>query len=53
MPFGPNTAVAIFQKRIEKTLQGYLLIAIFCDDIVVTGKTKVEHLQNSKFVIVF
>ncbi|XP_051160432.1 uncharacterized protein K02A2.6-like [Leptopilina boulardi] len=51
MPFGPKTCVAIFQKIIEKTLQGIPCVTIFCDDIVVTGKTKDEHLQNLRLVL--
>ncbi|XP_051165707.1 uncharacterized protein K02A2.6-like [Leptopilina boulardi] len=38
VPFGPKTAVAIFQKIIEKTLQGVPNVVIFLDDVVVTER---------------
>lgn len=50
LPYGTKPAVAIFQKIIEKVLQGLPGVINFLDDIVVTGKTKQEHLKNVESV---
>lgn len=46
LPYGTKPACAIFQKTIEKVLQGLNGVIAFLDDIVVTGKDRKEHLKN-------
>lgn len=50
LPYGTKPACAIFQKIVEKTLQGLPGVVNFLDDILVTGKTFEEHLRNLKAV---
>ncbi|XP_045482842.1 uncharacterized protein K02A2.6-like [Harmonia axyridis] len=44
--FGTKPACSIFQKTVEKVLQGVNGTVIFLDDIVVTGKSCKDHLHN-------
>lgn len=46
LPFGVKTACAIFQSTIAKVLQGCVGCIVFFDDILVTGATIEEHLEN-------
>ena len=46
LTFGPKPAVAVFVKEMKKVLQGAQGVTFFVDDIIVTGKNKVEHLKN-------
>ena len=46
LPFGLSCAPAIFQKLIEQLVGDISGVACYLDDIVVTGKTKQEHLDN-------
>ncbi|XP_045463872.1 uncharacterized protein K02A2.6-like [Harmonia axyridis] len=46
LPFGTKPACSIFQKIVEKVLQGVNGTVIFLDDIVVTGKNREEHMKN-------
>lgn len=51
LPFGENTACAIFQSTISRVLQGCAGCVVFFDDILVTGATMEEHLLNLLNVI--
>ncbi|XP_045466596.1 uncharacterized protein K02A2.6-like [Harmonia axyridis] len=51
LPFGTKPACAIFQSILEKVLSGISGVVVFIDDIVVTGRTKEEHLQNLEQVL--
>lgn len=51
LPFGVKPACAIFQKAVEKILQGTQDAANFLDDIIVTGKNQKEHLGNLREVL--
>ena len=46
LPFGVASAPAIFQRTIENILQGVKHVCVYLDDILVTGTTEEEHLQN-------
>ncbi len=48
MPFGLHNAPATFQRLMETILAGMIrdIGLVYIDDIVVTGKTYSEHLQN-------
>ena len=49
--FGINTAPTIFQKTMDTILQGLPGVICYLDDVLVTGKTKSEHLANLKSVL--
>lgn len=51
MPFGIKPACSIFQQKIEKTLQGCKSVINFLDDIVITGCTRKEHVENLREVL--
>ena len=46
LPFGVSSAPAIFQRVIDNVLQGIPGVCAYLDDILVTGRTQEEHLQN-------
>ena len=46
LPLGVSSAPAIFQRTIEGILRGISHVCVYLDDILVTGKTEAEHLQN-------
>ena len=46
LPFGVSSAPAIFQRIMEGILQGIPNVAVYIDDILVTGKTDEEHLES-------
>ena len=43
---GLSCAPAVFQKIVEKAIQGIPGTANYLDDIIVTGATEEEHLTN-------
>lgn len=49
--FGVASAPAIWQREMEKILQGIPQITVFLDDIRVTGKTDEEHRRNLTEVV--
>ena len=51
LPFGVSTAPAIFQRTIDSLLQGIPNVCAYLDDIIITGKTEEEHLQNLSAVL--
>lgn len=51
LPYGTKPACAIFQKKVEKVLQGAEGVINFMDDIVVTGRNREEHLKNLREVL--
>ncbi len=51
LPFGVALAPAIFQRTIEGLLQGLAHVAVYLDDILVTGVTDEEHLQTLNVVL--
>ena len=49
--FGPSPAPAIFQKLVDNLVAGIPGVAAYLDDIIVTGQTKAEHLENLRRVL--
>ena len=50
-PFGIASAPALFQKTIDTLLQGIPNTLCYLDDILITGKTDIEHLSNIEEVL--
>ena len=46
LPFGIASALAIFQRAMDTLLQGIPHVICYIDDVLVTGLTEEEHLQN-------
>ena len=46
LPFGVHSAPAIFQRTIEGILRGVKNVAVYIDDILITGVSEEEHLQT-------
>ena len=46
LPFGVSAAPGVFQRCMENLLQGCKGVSVYLDDILVTGSTVEEHLQN-------
>ena len=51
LPFGINSSVGIFQREIEKVLQGIPNVIVFLDDVLVNGRTVEEHLVTLEKVL--
>ncbi|KAJ8348953.1 hypothetical protein SKAU_G00275420 [Synaphobranchus kaupii] len=46
LPFGITSAPAVFQRAMDQILSGLNGVQCYLDDILVTGKTEEEHLEN-------
>ena len=51
LPFGITSAPAIFQRLMDTLLQGIPHVICYIDDVLVTGLTEEEHLQNLTLVL--
>lgn len=51
LPFGVASAPAIFQRVMDTILQGLPKVICYLDDILVTGSTDDEHLDNLEKVL--
>ena len=51
MPFGVSSAPAVFQRAMDTILQGLSNVICYLDDILVTGSTDEQHLQNLEQVL--
>ena len=51
LPFGVSSTPAVFQKAMDTILQGLPRVICYLDDILVTGSTPQEHLQNLVVVL--
>ncbi|KAI0990380.1 hypothetical protein GJ496_002826 [Pomphorhynchus laevis] len=51
MPYGVSTAPIVFQRYVDQILQGIPKVAAYLDDIIITGKTSNEHLDNLQKVL--
>ena len=45
LPYGVSSAPAIFQRTMDLLLQGIPGVVVYLDDILITGKTRSEHVQ--------
>ena len=51
LPFGVSSSPGIFQRVVDTVMGGCPGVAIFLDDIIVTGKTEEEHITNLNNVL--
>ncbi|XP_048244738.1 uncharacterized protein K02A2.6-like [Haliotis rufescens] len=51
LPFGISTAPAVFQRTMECLLKDIPHVCVYLDDILVTGASEQEHLENMKEVL--
>ena len=51
LPFGIASAPAIFQRSMDAILQGVPSVICYLDDLLVTGASDREHLQNLQQVL--
>ncbi len=51
LPFGVSSAPAVFQRTMDKILQGLDGVICYVDDLLITGKTDEEHFENLRKVL--
>ena len=50
LPFGISTAPAVF-RVMENLLQGLKYVAVYLGDILITGRSRAEHLETLEEVL--
>ena len=51
LQYGLNSAVGIFQRAMESLLKDIPNVAVYLDDILITGPTEGEHLRTLELVL--
>ena len=51
LPFGVASAPSIFQRIMDTILQGMSHVICYLDDILITGRSKAEHLRTLEAVL--
>ena len=51
LPFGVSAAPLIFQRTMERILQGLPGVCVYLDHILITGKTEEDYLTNLSAVL--
>ena len=51
LPFGISTVPSVFQRVMENLFQGLKYVAVYLDDILITGRSRTEHLETLKEVL--
>ena len=51
LPFGVTSAPAVFQRTMENLVQGLSNVCIYLDDILVTGSSERDRLDNLAAVL--
>ncbi|KAI0220756.1 hypothetical protein LSAT2_027760, partial [Lamellibrachia satsuma] len=51
LPFGLNSAPAIFQRVVDNLIKNITHTTVYLDDVLVTGLTEAEHLRNLDAVL--
>ena len=51
LPFGVAAAPTIFQRTMETILQGLPKVCVYLDDILVSGTSEDDHIQNLQAVL--
>ena len=51
LPFGIASVPAVFQQTMEKILQGLPMVVVYIDNILISGRTDEEHLENLEKVL--
>lgn len=51
LPFGVASAPALWQRAMDQVLQKIPFTSCILDDMIISGRTDEEHLQNLRFVL--
>lgn len=51
LPFGVSSAPAIFLREIENLFRGQPKVAVYFDDIIITGVDDADHIKNLRGVL--